>query len=361
MKILCFHPALAPYRVDFFNRLAERVELKILFLQHNLMTQKFDQKALRSELKCCHAELTHGFDIRQRAFRFGVMRAVQRESPDVVFSYEASPVTLQLCILKKLHLIKARIWTFMDDSPVQVRSRNGMRRFIRDWVVRNVEKVIVPSQAAAAAYLVGNTQLADSRFSVIPIIHDTVMMRRNSREVYSMGKAWRREHCPQGWTRIMLFVGRLAEIKNIPWLIDRLAELPTATGFVIVGDGPMEPLLKEKVAEMGLENRIVFAGRKSGDELYAIMAASDLLVLASKSETFGAVVAEALQWGTPCVVSDNCGVAVLIEDGKNGVVFKYDDKLGFVDACKRVPHRSGESFLTVELKDSVSALVGSCI
>jgi glycosyltransferase involved in cell wall biosynthesis len=90
------------------------------------------------------------------------------------------------------------------------------------------------------------------------------------------------------------------------------------------------------------------------------MSVSDVLALVSTSEPFGAVVAEGLQWGTPCVVSDNCGASVLIEDGTNGAVFKYGDESGFVDACKRVPNRSGESLLPVELKDFISALVGNC-
>jgi hypothetical protein len=55
-------------------------------------------------------------------------------------------------------------------------------------------------------------------------------------------------------------------------------------------------------------------------------------------------------------VSDNCGAAVLIEHGKNGAVFKYGDKLGFVDALSRAPARSKESLLAVELKDAVAAL-----
>lgn len=360
MRIICFHPALAPYRVDFFNLLAEKAELKILFLQHNLITQKFDQDALRGELKCRHGELTRGFDIRQRTIRFGIMRAVRKEAPDVVFSYEASPVTLELCILKKLHLIRSRIWTSMDDSPDLIKSRCGFRRFLRDWVLRNVDRIIVPSKAAADAYLslpTNHYPLSNNHYFVVPIIHDTETMRKNAGRIYEEGSAWRDANCPKAWKRVLVFVGRLAEIKNIPWIIDRLAELPVTTGLVVVGEGPMESTLKSKVAEMRLEGRVMFAGRKNGDELYSIMAASDSLVLASKSEPFGAVVAEALAWGTPCLVSDNCGAAVLIEDGKNGAVFRYGDREDFKSALARLSKRSGESLLSVELRDAVAELV----
>ena len=151
MKILCFHPALAPYRVDFFNLLGEAVVLKILFLQENLITQKFDQVALKNGLKCEHGSMTNGLNIRGRCIRTGLLKEIRRECPDVVLGYEASPVTLTLIIFRKFRLIKTDIWTFMDDSPDQIKSRSGLRKAIRDFVVRNVSRVIVPSAAAAAA------------------------------------------------------------------------------------------------------------------------------------------------------------------------------------------------------------------
>lgn len=357
MKILCFHPALAPYRVDFFNLLAEKAEVEILFLQRNLFTQSFNQEALRGRLKCKYGELLRGFDVRQRCFRFGVLKAIREFGPDVILSYEASPVTLQLCLLKKLGILKAEIWTMMDDSPIQVRSRCGMRRVIRDWTVRNVSRVIVPSQSVATTYIQVLKSKPQTRFSPIPIIHDTATIRRNATKVYEMGRKWRLEKCPAVWERLMLFVGRLAEIKNLPWIIDRVAELPETTGFVLVGDGPQEPELKRYVAERGLSDRVLFAGRKEGDELYSIMAGSDLLALASKSEPFGAVVAEGLSWGTPCLVSDNCGAVSLVEDGMNGAVFPSGNAAGFVAAFGRLPARSDSSLLPVELKDAVAALV----
>lgn len=360
MKILCFHPALAPYRVDFFNLLAERAELRVLFLQKNLMNQKFDQASLRARLRCRYGELSKGFDIKNRCFRFGIRKAIKEDRPEVVLAYEASPVTLILILYKKLFFRSLSIWTFMDDSPAQIRTRKGLRRVIRDWVLRNVDKVIVPSQQAADAYQLTTNDypLSTKRVAVVPIIHDANSMRRNASEVYSLGKAWRQENCPESWERMIVFVGRLAEVKNLPWLIDRMAELPETIGLVMVGDGPLESELKTRVQKMNLKGRVVFTGRKEGNGVYAIMAASDALVLVSTSEPFGAVVAEGLGWGTPCIVSDNCGAATLIENGVNGWVFKYGDKEGFLGAMRDLPPRSGKSILNVELVSFIDSMIG---
>ena len=352
MKILCFHPALAPYRIDFFNLLAEKVDLKMVFLQENLQTQKIDQSKLLASLNASYVFLTQGVCIRGRCIRTGLLREIKREVPDVVVGYEASPATLALVMFRKLRLIKAKVWTFMDDSPDLIRSRKGLRRMVRDFVVRSVDKVIVPSTAAADAYGIPTS----SRFAVVPIIHDTETIRVNSDKVYEMGREWRRAKVSHAWNKVLLFVGRLAAIKNIPWLIYRMVELPTDVGLVLVGDGDEEQMLKERVASLGLASRVIFAGRKEGDDLYAMMAMADALVLCSHSETFGAVVAEALQWGTPCVVAQHLGARVLIKDGVNGNVFQCDDIASFKKAVSRLPERKKESMLPVDLKVAVDIL-----
>lgn len=360
MKILCFHPALAPYRVDFFNLLGEFSDLKMVFLQENLQTQRFDQKALLTKLKVPYEYLTMGIVLCGRCIRTGIFRLVRKESPDVVLAYEASPVTVELIILKKLGFINGQIWTSMDDSSDQVKSRKGLRRIIRDWVLRNVDKVIVPSQVAAETYYslkINNSLLTENKYCVVPIIHDTATMRINADRIYAAGRDWRNTNCPKVWERIILFVGRLVEVKNLKWLIDRMCELPKTTGLVILGDGPLRMQLESQVKDLGLDERVLFVGRKEGDDVYSIMSVSDMLALASTSETFGAVVAEALLWGTPCIVSDNCGASTLIEDGKNGAVFTFNDAEGFKSAIERLPCRSNESLLECDLRRTVEMLV----
>ena len=357
MKILCFHPALAPYRIDLFNLLGKQVRLKVVFLQNNLQTQKFDQDKLLADLNIQYEFLTQGISIGGRYIRTGLLQIIRKEQPDVVIGFEASPVTLTLLAMKKLGLIKACIWTSMDDSPDQVRGRIGLRRFMRDFVLRNVAHVIVPSEAALLAYCEVLPSVPSERYSVVPIIHDTEIMRENADKVYALGSAWRAANCPNEWERIIVFVGRFAEVKNLPWLLERMQELPKSVGLVLVGDGDLREELKNKVDRMGLGTRVLFAGRKEGDELYSIMANSDVLALTSTAEPFGAVVAEALQWGTPCLVSSNCGAAVLIKDGENGAVFTSGDATDFRTAFSRIPKRSNKSLLKSDLRQAVANLV----
>lgn len=397
MKVLCFHPSLAPYRVDFFNLLAKCVDLKVVLMERNLQTQTLNQTELLTQAQFRCSYLTRGFNIRGRQIRFGLKKKIVEVSPDVVIGYEASPAMIALCVMRKLGLLGGvRLWTSMDDSPGQVRSRSGLRRVMRDWVLRNCDGCIVPSEAAVEAYrqllvdscqslvvsggtndkqlMTDNYQLTTkqltTKFAIIPIIHDTAAMRKNAERVVSLGRKWRREvledsRLVAGANKILLFVGRFAPVKNLHWLIGQFAETRQSkalgkTVLVLVGDGAEEQSLRSEVNKMGTQDRVIFAGRKEGEELYAAMSAADALVLCSHAETYGAVVAEAMQWGTPCMVRDTCGAKVLVNDA-NGCVFQVEDAEGFCIALEKTLFlkRGTESILPVDLKDSVNNLVGA--
>lgn len=359
MKILCFHPALAPYRVDFFNLLARFAELKIVFLQENLLNQKFDQNSLSRKLQVPF-EIWNGYKIKGQHLRLGVGRIIKRENPDVILGYESGLLMIQLILWRKIHSRqRIHLWTMLDDSPEQVCSRRGFRRIVRDWVMRNVDKAIVPSQAAAEAYAAQDRRFASGLFSVVPIIHDANSMRKNAREIYSLGKAWRRANCPETWNRVMLFVGRLAKEKNLHWLVEMMKDVADGFGLLIVGDGDERPSLVRQISELELDSRVRLVGRFEGDSLYGIISASDVLVLPSTLEPFGAVVAEGLILGTPCLVSDRCGAASLIEDGYNGCVFKCNDASSFKKAILQLPPRRGHSILRINLEDFVKHLIFS--
>src|SRR5690349_24855929 len=93
MRLLMFHPALPPYRLDLFNALAKRCVLRLVFLQDNLSSQRFDQERLRGRLSADHGYLSSGFSVGKRVLRFGVHREIHRFCPDVVVTAEFSPTT----------------------------------------------------------------------------------------------------------------------------------------------------------------------------------------------------------------------------------------------------------------------------
>ena len=354
-KVLVFHPALAPYRVDFFNLLSKRVDLVVVFLLRNLEDQKFDQEKLLSMTRFRYRFLDSGFNVRSRFFRFGVRKLLEEEKPDVVIGFEFSPVTCQLALLSRG--ARWRFWTTSDDNAMQIAFCGGLRRAVRSFVLKRLDGLIVTNNDAGAAYAQVHPNI---KIKAVPIVHDTAQMRTNEEMVFSIGNEWRKCNIPAEWKKLVVFVGRLAPEKNLHWLIERMKDAPEGLGLLIVGDGDERASLERQIAQNGLCNRVMLAGRFEGEALYGIMAVSDVLALASTSEPFGAVVAEGLAWGTPVAVSECVGAKTLIDDD-NGRIFPLSDQTIFwpcvMDAmsCKK----GSNSLLRTDLRSAVDELAGA--
>jgi glycosyltransferase involved in cell wall biosynthesis len=124
----------------------------------------------------------------------------------------------------------------------------------------------------------------------------------------------------------LVFVGALTELKNPSLLITALSRLRERNWTLkIVGQGPLRPKLERQIAKSGLGARIVFTGVVTGAQSRAAIASSDLLVLTSRYDGWGAVVSEALMSGTPALVSANAGASEVLVASELGAVFASGD------------------------------------
>ena len=105
----------------------------------------------------------------------------------------------------------------------------------------------------------------------------------------------------------MVCAGRMVPDKGQMELVDALPEVLRRHPHVhlhLVGSGPMEGLLRQRVDELGLMNRVEFLGWQPHDEVLREMARAEVVIVPSKQEGFGLVIAEALTCGTPVIASD---------------------------------------------------------
>lgn len=127
----------------------------------------------------------------------------------------------------------------------------------------------------------------------------------------------------ESWARapFVLAVGRFIWEKGFDILLDafhRLAERRLDLSLVILGDGPLRPELERKVAELGLDGRVVMPGFVSP---YAAMRRAQVFVMSSRSEGLPMVLIEALYCGAK-VVSTDCpsGPREILSAGRYGAL-----------------------------------------
>lgn len=121
-----------------------------------------------------------------------------------------------------------------------------------------------------------------------------------------------------------LFIGNLTCRKSVSTILTSYTLLsPTILAKVrlrIIGNGPEMEILTKKVKNSGLTN-VVFKGAIANDKIGYELAHSDVLILPSIYDGWGAVVNEALSSGCYAIVSDKCGAKELLHDKRCGMVF----------------------------------------
>ncbi|MCR4309329.1 MAG: glycosyltransferase [Deltaproteobacteria bacterium] len=301
--------------------------MKLIFLRKNLLSQKFDQERLRSELKADHSYLTSGITFMKRMIRFGVWREIRRFRPDIVVTQEFSDTTLTVVTNRWASKTSFRHVVWTDDNPESVLSDKPVRRFLRQYVLPRIDGLIVLSKETAEHYRMRYGVKVP--IGVSPIVHDEEYFKNKLTQSMEISRSYAATHGLVG-KRVILFVGRLAPEKRVDRLVEAFAVLQASIPdamLVLVGEGPERGRLQALAKSSGIIKKTIFTGRLEGESLLAWYLLGGLFVLASQFETFGAVVNEALLAGMPVVCSDRAGARVLIQDGVNGTVVNASDQI----------------------------------
>lgn len=128
---------------------------------------------------------------------------------------------------------------------------------------------------------------------------------------------------------VMLYVGRVAYEKNIDFLLRMTAELRKKQPdilLLVTGEGPAEDSLRELARQLALQDNVMFLGyldRKT--ELNACYGAADVFVFASKTETQGLVLLEAMAQSIPVVALAELGTRSILVEGEGALVAPEDE------------------------------------
>lgn len=140
--------------------------------------------------------------------------------------------------------------------------------------------------------------------------------------------------------KLLVFVGGLDKahyFKGIDILLPALSKLKTEKAKVlIVGEGALRPYYENRAKELGVEDRVIFAGRVSDEDLPFYYRLSRGLVLPSidKSEAYGMVLLEAMAHGLPVIASHLPGVRSVVGEGeeRRGFLINPGDALELAEA-----------------------------
>ena len=127
----------------------------------------------------------------------------------------------------------------------------------------------------------------------------------------------------------ILFVGRIAEEKNLTFLIESQSEIIKKQNnikLIIVGDGPDKEKYEKMCIDYGIKDNVIFTGKVSWDEMPYYYHVSDIFATASKSETQGLTVIEAMAANTVPLCMRDEAFQSMVTDELNGLFFETKEE-----------------------------------
>lgn len=128
-------------------------------------------------------------------------------------------------------------------------------------------------------------------------------------------------------TITLLSIGRFCDAKNfdnVPDICHRLVEDGLDVKWYLIGYGGDEPLIRQKIAEAGMGDRVIILGKKNNP--YPYMRACELYVQPSRYEGKAVTVREAQLLGKPVVITNYATAGSQLEDGIDGVIVPVDNE-----------------------------------
>lgn len=134
-----------------------------------------------------------------------------------------------------------------------------------------------------------------------------------------------------------LFVGRIVPIKNVPFLIEGFYQASLVTSniqLVLVGEGETNEQNKvlALVEKYNLSDKVIFKGKKFGDDLINEYQNADCFIITSDYDNFPNVVLEAMACGLPVVGTKVGGIPAQVTHNHNGLLVESRNVLELKDA-----------------------------
>lgn len=257
------------------------------------------------------------------------VRALLRERPDVVVM-TAYHSAFWYGIAAAASAVGSKL-VMRHDATDEAFGSRGIRAVARGFILRKLYRsvsrfAVVGRRAERHLRKFG---VAESRMCRSPFCVDSDRVEAQRKEWMARRSKLRAELGIIGNEVALVFCGKLIAQKDPLTLMKALRRIPegkrSTIHLVVAGSGPLRPEF-ENAGRSLLGERFHSLGFLNQGELGRAYAVGDILVLPSRSETWGLVVNEAMQFGLPCVVSDAVGCNEdLVSNSTTGRVFPAGD------------------------------------
>ncbi len=241
--------------------------------------------------------------------------------------------------LAAMRFFKNRIPVLFRGDSVSIHHK-GIKKIIRNWwlsrIYRNIDKALYTGKYNRQYFT--EAGIKEDQLVYVPHAIDnkrfSTAVKENANEIAAKRKTLGINENDI----VFLYAGKLDTNKNVQLLasVFHRLKLP-ASHLLIAGNGSDETVLKKTYAGNATIHFLPFQNQSHMPILYGVC---DVFVLPSLTETWGLALNEAMACSKAIVASSGCGAAIdLIENGKNGYIFKSNDEASLENVLHKI---SGE-------------------
>lgn len=285
-------------------------------LHGKLAAARFDAKHPSEKPSITALTYSHKFTI-------GAMPQISNKTYDLAISF----LTPHFFTKARVKAKKYAAWIHTDYTALSFDRTTELEM----W--REYDYICGVSGKVAAGFAATFPELAD-RVCTVENILPAALIRTQSEEP--------QQDMPPDGSIKLLSVGRFCDAKNfdnVPDICRRLVGSGLDIKWYLIGYGGDEPLIRQRIAEAGMQDRVIILGKKENP--YPYMRACDLYVQPSRYEGKSVTVRETQLLGLPVVITNYATAASQLEDGVDGLIVPMDNEscAAGIAALLRSPER----------------------
>lgn len=341
-RILMAHHTAMWYRIPFFRGLDQKYQIKFLFTNVQGYNKTYDTQ-LSQEIGGME-----GLNYQVIPKRLGVAwKAIFQVMGDydifVGGSWDTPGDVIETLLYFLLVKIKRKpfiLWREDWDWKVTTLKRRLAKIFAR-FIAGGADAVLVPGVKHRKFFT--NLGVSSEKIFIMPNVSNLTLKEEDIQKREEL-----RLELNIDSEKVILFVGRLIELKGVNYLLQAFKELLNKKKdiyLIILGDGECREELEGLAEELQIADQVFFQGNVDNSQLGAYYLLSDLFVLPSitthHADACPLVVNEAMYFGLPVVTTDAVGTTFMIEEGVNGFVVPEKDVIALSIAMYKIlsqPH-----------------------
>ena len=326
-KILYINNFEAPYRVPFFNKLAETFDLTLAFFERKDEQVGRSPKWFSTENKKYKTIQLKTVSVANKKISFEVKKLIKSNAYDLVFMDMYAPPTTMFAIfcMNKLKMP----FVMSVDGMLERPGESSLIHNIKKYFLNSPEYILSPSfsvNECLRTYGVPENKIINYPFTSV-LTNDIIDAPMSNEEKNQLKKQL---NIPE--KKILITVGRFIHCKGFDVLLKACKSFSSDVGIYFIGGTPTSEY-EDYVKDNNLFN-IHFIDFLSKDALREYYKCADIFVYPTREDIWGLVINEAMANGLPVISSDRCVAALeLVKNGENGYIVPSGNSNEFAQKC----------------------------